>query len=76
MIPIDFELFTLLYLLTGGLLIFGLWVFYEWRDRALYAPQRAVGAFHCVRCGALYTGSTRKMVSCPRCGMENASLRF
>jgi len=76
MILVDFELFTLLYLLAGGLLIFGLWVFYETRDRALYQEQRQRATFHCVRCGHLYTGTAERTQACPECGFENTRLRF
>ncbi len=77
MISIDFSWFALLYVGAGSALIFGLWIFYENRDKRVYQAARERVTFHCIKCGELYTDSRQKEVSpCPQCGFENARLKF
>lgn len=77
MIPIDFSWFALLYVGAGMALIFGIWLFYDIRDRKLYEEVRERVTFHCIKCGHIYTGIRGSDVSaCPQCGFENTRLKF
>lgn len=62
---------------AGFFLVFGLWFFYDRRDRSLYDRERDQHAYHCTRCGALYSGhSPDGMATCPQCEFRNVRLRF
>jgi len=77
MIPLAIDLFFLLYLGAGFLLIFGLWFYYDWRDKHLYEDQRHRVIFHCVKCSEIYTAPYRtEECVCPRCGFANGRLKF
>lgn len=77
MIQVSFESFMLAFVLCGLGIIFGLWLFYDRRDRSLYDEQRLRHTFHCVKCGALYSeGGNRQLAKCPSCGFTNDRLRF
>jgi len=63
-------------LLTLGF-FFGVWLYYDRRDHALYDAGRRQVTFHCIRCGRLYTAKAGTEISgCPRCGHTNARLKF
>lgn len=72
--------FTLAILLYGGLalgVVAGLWFYYDRRDHALYDAARRKITFHCIRCDHLYTQPAgTETAACPRCGHENARLKF
>lgn len=54
-----------------------LWLWYDRRDHARFEGQRRKTTFHCIRCDRLYTApSGADLCRCPRCGHENARLRF
>lgn len=77
MTGITFHAFIVVFLVMGLLLFVGLWLFYDLRDKSYYDRQRILRAHHCVRCGALYASSSEaEVAACPKCGFENASLRF
>lgn len=63
-------------LLTLGF-FFGVWLYYDRRDHALYDAERRKVTFHCIRCGQLYTAKAGTgTAGCPRCGHTNARLKF
>ncbi len=75
--PPDFTFDVILY----GLLVLGafagLWGYADRRDRALYDGLRRKISFHCVRCNHLYTRPAgTATAACPRCGHQNARLKF
>ncbi|MCC5804838.1 MAG: hydrogenase nickel incorporation protein HypA [Opitutales bacterium] len=77
MIGVSFEAFVVFFLVAGLLGVVALWLFYDLRDKSYYDRQRSLRAHHCVRCGALYANrSEAEVATCPKCGFENASLRF
>ena len=77
MIGLDVDLFFLLYLGGGFLLIFSLWLYYDRRDQHLYQEQRMKVVYHCIKCSEIYTGSHDSTESkCPRCGFINGRLGF
>ncbi len=78
--PIAAPQFTLEILLYG-LVVLGpfvaLWWAYDRRDRRFYDEGRRKISFHCIRCDRLYTApGGADLCKCPRCGHENARLRF
>lgn len=67
---------TIFCLLTVGF-FFCLWMYYDRRDHALYEHERRKVVFHCIRCNHLYTRRAgAETAVCPRCGHENARLKF
>ena len=73
----DFELSVLIYLCIGITTIFGLWFFYDRRDKRLYEAERIRVVFHCLKCGQLFTEKKETEVArCTRCGYENSRIRF
>lgn len=60
-----------------AVLYLGLWLYYDRRDRRRFDALRRKHAFHCVRCNEVYASPEGNEVAvCPRCGRENARLRF
>lgn len=77
MITVTFETFMLLFVMAGLALVFGLWVYYDRRDRSLFDAQRFRHTFHCVKCGTLYESrGHQSLADCPHCGFKNERLRF
>lgn len=77
MITLDFAWFAVLYTGAGLAMVFGLWLYYDLRDKRVYQEVRERATYHCVKCGTLYTdGREREVSACPRCGFENARLKF
>lgn len=77
MIGLDVDIFFLLYLGAGFLLIFGLWLYYDRRDKNLHEAQRMKVVYHCIKCGEIYTGPHESSErDCPRCGFTNGRLGF
>jgi hypothetical protein len=71
------DVFFLLYLGAGFLLIFGLWLTYDRRDQQLRQAQRSPVIFHCIKCGQIYTRSESvEEADCPACQFTNGRLRF
>lgn len=76
-IELNVDIFFLLYLGSGFLLLFGLWFYYDWRDQYLFAAQRTKVIYHCIKCGQIYTGVHGSEESdCPQCKFTNGRLRF
>ncbi len=77
MIVVSLEIFVLTYLAIGLSLIFGLWMFYDWKDRHLYGAERSKIVFYCVKCAYLYSGKKGiEVQDCPQCEFSNARLKF
>lgn len=66
-----------IYLMMGIGLVFGLWVYYDFRDKNIYQAERAKSVFHCVKCGKIYADKTGvKQSNCPRCQFRNTHLQY
>lgn len=62
-------------LVAGGFL--GLWFYYDGRDHRQFELERRKTTFHCIRCDCLFTAPKgSELCKCPRCGHENARLKF
>jgi rubrerythrin len=73
----DLALGTVVYCLLALGFFYGVWIYYDRRDHALYDTERRKVTFHCIRCGQLYTAKTgTETAGCPRCGHVNARLKF
>jgi Zn finger protein HypA/HybF involved in hydrogenase expression len=73
----DLALGAVVYSLLALGFFFGVWIYYDRRDHALYDTERRKVTFHCIRCGQLYTAkSGTETAACPRCGHTNARLKF
>jgi len=56
---------------------FGVWTYYDRRDRALFDAERQRVTFHCIRCDRLYSAPRgAETAVCPRCGYHNSRLKF
>jgi uncharacterized paraquat-inducible protein A len=74
-----FELSTgiVVYCTLIGLVFLVLWFGYDRRDHLRFERERRRVTFHCIRCDALYSAPKgTELSSCPKCGHENARLRF
>lgn len=77
MVPVTISGFFGFFLVAGLIVVTGLWLFYDVRDRRLLDRKRQLRAYHCVKCGALYgSRSVEEVTPCPACRFRNASLRF
>ena len=77
MFTISLSLGAVIYLLSACVLVFGLWLYYDRRDRSLYELQRRRTIFHCIKCDKLYTAQAgTETCACPRCAFRNARLTF
>jgi rRNA maturation endonuclease Nob1 len=66
-----------LYCVLVAAVFLSLWLSYDRRDHRLYDRERRKTTFHCIRCDRLYTAPEgTELQRCPRCGYENARLRF
>jgi Zn finger protein HypA/HybF involved in hydrogenase expression len=73
----DFTAGVVVYCLLVLAFFFGVWIYYDRRDHALFERERRKLTFHCIRCGQLYTAKSRTGTAvCPQCGHTNARLRF
>lgn len=73
----DLTLGAVFYCLLVLGFLFGVWVYYDRRDHALFEAERRKVTFHCVRCDHLYTAKAGPETAvCPRCGHTNARLKF
>jgi hypothetical protein len=74
---LDFSTAVFAYSVGVAALFMGLWLFYDRRDHLRYDKQRRQTTFHCIRCDRIYTSPDgTELCKCPRCGHENARLRF
>ncbi len=65
------------YCLLVLLFFFGVWIYYDRRDHALYDSERRKVTLHCIRCDHLYSARAgTETAPCPRCGHTNARLKF
>jgi len=77
MFVVDLTLGALIYIFSALALIFGLWLFYDRRDKNLYEAERKKVVFHCIKCDKIYTGKQgSEAARCPRCSFENSRLKF
>ncbi len=66
-----------IYCALVALVFLGLWLCYDRRDHARFEGERRKVSFHCIRCDRLYTARAGTgLCPCPRCGHENARLKF
>jgi hypothetical protein len=73
----DFNLASVVYCTLVGLCFLGIWLFFDRRDHRRFEQERRKAAFHCIRCDRLYAAPAgAELCPCPRCGHENARLRF
>jgi hypothetical protein len=74
-----FELTTaaVIYCVFVAVVFLGLWLYYDRRDHRRFERERRKIVFHCIRCNAVYTAPPgTELCKCPKCGYENARLRF
>lgn len=77
MFSVDLTFATVLYTGGGVLVIAGLWLWFDRRDRAFYDATRKRSTYHCIKCDRVYTSTEPGEVSrCPACGHENSHLKF
>lgn len=77
MIGLEVDIFFLLYLGAGFLLIFSLWYYYDQRDEIRYKAKRMKVVYHCIKCSEIYTGPHLTFeCECPQCGFKNGRLGF
>ncbi len=66
-----------IYCALAGLAFVAMWLYYDRRDHACFEVERRKTTFHCIRCDRLYAARVgTELCACPRCGHENARLRF
>jgi hypothetical protein len=76
-IGLNVDIFFLLYLGAGFLLLFSLWFYYDWRDGHTHDAQRFRVVYHCIKCSRIYIGPFQsEECDCPECGFTNGRLRF
>ena len=73
----DLTTATVIYCVLVAVVFLALWLYYDRRDHRRFELERRKTVFHCIRCDTLYTalGGT-ELCKCPKCGHENARLRF
>ncbi len=76
MLPSDLSALILLPVTGGMLLLLGLWLYYDRRDRRFFDQSRRRTTFHCLKCSHVYTSPETDLCPCPRCGHSNPPLRF
>ncbi|MFP4494249.1 MAG: hydrogenase nickel incorporation protein HypA [Puniceicoccaceae bacterium] len=76
MLSVPLPIFFTAFVMTGLVLVFGLWIYYD-RMGVRQRDRLNQTVFHCVRCGKLYGvhGEVKK-ADCPACGFRNIPLRF
>lgn len=73
----DLSTGAVIYCVLVAAVFLGLWQWYDRRDHERFELERRKTTFHCIRCNALYTTpSGTELAICPKCGRENARLRF
>ena len=74
---VSLDVLFIIFLASGLLPILGMWVFYDWRDGAVYEFERRSIIFHCIKCDQIYsTKGEGEVLECPQCKFENSRLRF
>lgn len=75
--PMDFVTAIVIFCILVAAIFLGLWMYYDRRDYALFEHARKKSTFCCLRCQHLYWAAGQpEVMKCPRCGHENARLRF
>lgn len=73
----DLTTAAVIYCVIVAVSFVGLWLWYDRRDHRRFERERRKATFHCIRCDNLYSAPGGNEVSlCPKCGHENARLRF
>jgi len=74
---LDFTTAVMAFCVVVAGLFLALWLFYDRRDHLRFERERRRTTFHCIRCDRLYTAPQgTELALCPRCGHQNARLRF
>lgn len=74
---LDLTTAAVLYCAIVAVVFLGVWLWYDRRDHRRFDLERRKTTFHCTRCDALYSApSGTPLCKCPKCGHENAGLRF
>jgi ribosomal protein L40E len=73
----DLTTAVVFYCVIVGAAFVGLWLWYDRRDHRRFEAERRRTTFHCIRCDALYSAPAgAELCQCPKCGYENARLKF
>jgi hypothetical protein len=73
----DLTTAVVLYCVLVAVAFVVLWLWYDRRDHRNFEAERRKATFHCIRCDALYTAPAgTELCRCPKCGHENARLKF
>lgn len=73
----EFTTAVMIYCFLVAAVFLALWLYYDRRDHRRFELERRKTTFHCIRCDALYAAPTgTELCKCPKCGHENARLRF
>lgn len=73
----EFTTATIVYCSGVAVVFLALWLYYDRRDYRRFERERRKTTFHCIRCDALYAAPTgTELCKCPKCGHENARLKF
>lgn len=76
-IALEVDIFFLLYMGAGFLLLFGLWIYTDHKDKQRIITRQSKVIYHCVKCSQIYTGPyAGEECDCPHCGFSNGRLRF
>ena len=68
---------VLIYCFIVAAVFLGMWLYYDHRDHARFEIERRKTTFRCQRCEHLYAAQgVLDYGTCPRCGQENARLKF
>ena len=68
---------ALIYCLIVAAVFLGMWLYYDHRDHARFEIERRKTTFRCQHCEHLYAAQgVLDFAVCPRCGKENARLKF
>jgi len=73
----DLTTVAVIYCIAVGIFFLGLWLFYGRREFSLFEDARRKSTFLCAKCDLIYSAAGRpEEWKCPRCGHENAHLRY
>jgi hypothetical protein len=73
----SFNTAVVCYCVLLAVVFVGLWLWYDRRDHRRFERERRKTTFHCIRCDTLYTARHgTELCLCPKCGYENARLKF
>ncbi len=68
---------ALIYCLAVAAVFLGMWLYYDHRDHARFEIERRKTTFCCQYCEHIYAAEgVLDFGVCPRCGKENARLKF